>query len=214
MYPETVPLVQDIIKDLYETNFISFKQKQYLLGPSEPRPRRFYLLPKIHKDKSTWPKPSEIPAGRPIVSDCNSETYCTAEYIDYFLNPLSIRHPSYVKDTYDFCEKIRSITIPQEAMLFTMDVESLYTNIDIEEGLEAIRTTFLKYPDPGRPDAAVLKLLEINFKRNDFEFNEEYFLQIKGTAMGKRFAPAYANIGSVGWTETLKHGSVGDRNFE
>lgn len=26
------------------------------------------------------------------------------------------------------------------------------------------------------------------------EFNKEFFLQIKGTAMGKKFAPAYANI--------------------
>lgn len=89
-------------------------------------------------------------------------------------------------------------------MLFTMDVESLYTNIDIKEGLESIKTAFLKNPDPGRPDAAILRLLEINLTRNDFEFNGEYYLQIKGTAMGKRFAPAYANIFMAQWeTEIL-----------
>uniref|UniRef100_A0A3Q2TDN1 Uncharacterized protein n=1 Tax=Fundulus heteroclitus TaxID=8078 RepID=A0A3Q2TDN1_FUNHE len=40
----------------------------------------------------TWCKPFQIPLGRPIVSDCGRETYVTAEYIDYYLNPLSIKH--------------------------------------------------------------------------------------------------------------------------
>lgn len=35
-------------------------------------------------------------------------------------------------------------------------------------------------------------MLEINLKT--FEFNNEWYLQIKGTAMGKKFAPSYANI--------------------
>uniref|UniRef100_A0A1A8V751 Reverse transcriptase domain-containing protein n=1 Tax=Nothobranchius furzeri TaxID=105023 RepID=A0A1A8V751_NOTFU len=83
-----------------------------------------------------------------------------------------------------------------------MDVESLYTNIDIQEGLDAIKRIFLKYPDSRRPDQELLQLLEINLRRNDFEFNGEFFLQIKGTAMGKKFAPAYANIFMAEWETT------------
>lgn len=37
--------------------------------------------------------------------------------------------------------------------------------------------------------------------RNDFIFNEKFYLQIKGTAMGKRFAPAYANLYMANWEE-------------
>lgn len=48
-------------------------------------------------------------------------------------------------------------------------------------------------PDPKRPTKELMELLKINLTRNDFEFNEEYFLQIKGTAMGKKFAPSYTN---------------------
>lgn len=54
-----------------------------------------------------------------------------------------------------------------------------------------------KHPDPKPPDAEILELLYINLTRNDFEFNGQYYLQTKGTAMGKRFAPAYANIYSI-----------------
>lgn len=41
--------------------------------------------------------------------------------------------------------------------------------------------------------------MKINLRHNDFEFNGQFFLQIKGTAMGKRFAPAYANIFLAEW---------------
>lgn len=69
------------------------------MGDTVPRARLFYMLPKIHKDPAKWSKPHKIPPGRPIVSDCSSETYRTAEYVDHFLNPLSTTHPSYIKDT-------------------------------------------------------------------------------------------------------------------
>lgn len=199
IYLQTIPLVEKIVQRLLEKRFINRKQKAYLLGKEEPRARLFYMLPKIHKDPAKWSKPFEIPQGRPIVSDCSSETYYTAEYLDYYLNPLSTKHPSYLKDTYHFVEKIKQLDIPANSWLFTMDVESLYTNIDILEGIQSIKNIFLKYPNSRRPDKELLELLHINLTRNDFQFNGEYFLQIKGTAMGKKFAPSYANIFMAQW---------------
>ncbi|XP_024859281.1 uncharacterized protein LOC112450144 [Kryptolebias marmoratus] len=204
IFLETISMVAEIIDRLYKKKFINYKQKTYLQGDSEPRARRFYLLPKIHKEPEKWSKPFEIPPGRPIVSDCGSETYKTAEFIDYYLTPLSILHPSYIKDTYDFINKIKNIYLPDNCLLFTMDIDSLYTNIDITEGISAIKNIFLKYPDSKRPEKELLELLEINLRRNDFEFDCQFYLQIKGTAMGKKFAPAYANIFMAHWeTEAL-----------
>ncbi len=59
----------------------------------------------------------------------------------------------------------------------------------------------LQYPDPKRPDNYILKLLEINLTKNYFEFNSKYYLQVKGTAMGKRFAPSYTNIFMAKWEQ-------------
>lgn len=59
--------------------------------------------------------------------------------------------------------------------LFSMDVDSLYTNIDMTLGLKAVEAIFQKYPDDRRPDEALLTLLE----RNDFEFGASCFLQIQ-----------------------------------
>lgn len=200
---ETQKLVNEILQNLFEEGFINRKQKAYLMGPDIPRSRRFYLLPKIHADQGSWTVPGEVPRGRPIVSDCGSETYKIAEYIDHFLNPISQTHQSYLKDTFDFIDKIKLKPFPANSFLFTIDVESLYTNINTELGLQAVKHIFQQNPDPLRPDKAILKLLEINLTRNDFEFNSELFLQVQGTAMGKKFAPAYANIYMAEWERTL-----------
>lgn len=194
IFYETITMVNQILEQMYTEGFINQKQKQYLLGSMDPRPRRFYLLPKIHKDPAKWSKPFEIPPGRPIVSDCNSDTYQTAEFIEYYLNPISVKHPSYIKDMYDFLEKIKKLHLPTNCILFTIDIDSLYTNIETKSGIEIIKKYLNKFPDPKRPDSHLIKLLEINLTKNDFEFDNEYYLQISGTAVGKRFAPSYANI--------------------
>ena len=202
IYQDTAIRVSEIITRLRQGKFITGKQAQHLLGKETPRARIFYLLPKCHKAPETWTIPHEVPAGRPIVSDCGSETYMTAEFIEYYLNPLSIRHASYIKDTYHFIDTLKTVTVPKEALLFSIDIDSLYTNIETQAGLNAVKIMFNKYPDGTRPDKELLELLEINLTQNDFEFNNKYYLQTKGTAMGKKFAPSFANIYMALWEET------------
>lgn len=203
IYWETIPMVIEIANSLKKKKFINAKQRKYLIGNLQPRERRFYILPKIHKDPEKWTIPFEVPPGRPIVSDCGSETYFTAEFLDYYLNPLSVKHPAYVRDTYHFIEMVKGLRIPSDFYFFSMDVESLYTNIPIVAGIACVKKVFEKFPDPNRPDEELLKLLEINLTRNDFMFDNKFYLQIKGTAMGKKFAPAYANIFMANWEQEV-----------
>ena len=48
-----------------------------------------------------------------------------------------------------------------------------------------------------------MRLLEIQAYNNDFQFGEETFLQKHGTAMGKSWAPALADLFMANWEETL-----------
>ena len=197
--PHTQVRLRTIIKSLYERRYITAKQRDYLYGPDTPRQRLFYLLPKIHKEPDTWTIPFEVPPGRPIVSDCNSESYNISEYIDHYINPLSTHHPSYLKDTYHFLEKLKPIAVPSHTHIFTIDVDSLYTNINTTMGVQAVRSLFQQHPDNNRPDQDILQLLQISLDSNDFLFNNKQYLQTSGTAMGKKFAPAYANIYMAEW---------------
>ena len=202
IFQNTGEKINEILNDLHQKSFISTKQLLYLKSPSEPRPRRFYLLPKIHKPLSKWPFENKMPPGRPIISDCGSESYRVAEYIDHFLQEISQKHSSYIKDTYDFLSKLRTSKVKPDTLLVTLDVEAMYTNIDNEKGLEAVKNAFATNPSPRRSDQHILELLELNLKNNDFEFNDETFLQISGTAMGKKFAPSYANLFMAQWETT------------
>lgn len=142
LYMDTAKEIRQILKSMKQNKIITSKELQFLQGPNPPRPRIFYLLPKIHKKTEIWTIPHRIPPGRTIVSDCSSVSYGTAQYIDHFLGPLSMKHPSYIKNTSHFLDKIGAETIQDTAFLFTMDVENLYTKIEPNMGLEAIRNCF------------------------------------------------------------------------
>ena len=118
-----------------------------------------------------------------------------------FLAPLAKQHKSDLKDTNDFINKIAEIKAKEGAFISTIDVDSLYTNIDNTNGLEAVKQIFNKNPDPNRPDKEILELLKINLENNDFEFNSQWYLQTWGTSMGKKFAPSYANLFLAEWEE-------------
>lgn len=194
IYTENIPKIKNILTTMQNEKFISKNQFDYLTGPANIRNRTFYLLPKIHKKKETWPQPDLMPEGRPIVSDIDSETYRVSEYIDHYLNPLATKHATYVKNTYDFIDKIRDATVNTDYLLVTGDITSLYTNMNIDRSLDCVKRAFELNKDNHRPDKHILDLLELSLKYNDFEFAGEFYLQTMGTAMGKRFAPALANL--------------------
>lgn len=198
MYMETQKLIKGGLK-LLSNKKINKEQFKYLSGQT-PRPRYFYLLPKIHKEMTKLTIPHHIPPGRPIVSDCGSESYGIAEFLEYFLTPLSAKHRSYIRDTQHFVEQIATLELVEPCFLFSMDVSSLYTNIETQLGLNSIKKILKSHPDPNRPHESILELLKISLTRNDFTFSDKFYLQVKGTAMGKQFAPAYAFMAE--WEET------------
>ena len=151
----------------------------------------FYILPKIHKQPNE-DLPLKYP-GRPIVSACNSPTENISKYIDSVLKPYMFELPSFVKDTTDFINKIRNITLKSnDTFLVTLDVASLYTNIPHEDGIRACEH-FLQN-ETNDKGSYISQLLRLVLENNYFQFNDEFYLQQMGTAMGSSMAPAYASL--------------------
>ena len=191
---DTAKKLTPIIDTLRRTGFLTAKQHQHLTpNVKDITSRYFYLLPKVHKKPSSWPH-ARMPPGRPIVADVGTESSEICKYIDHFLRPLAGLHPAYLKDTYDFLDKVKGRPIEPHWLLFTADVESLYTNMRFDRVLTTIAQMFAEYPDPKRPDWAILKLLDIVMSNNDFEFDGAFYLQILGASMGRSWAPSAANI--------------------
>ena len=184
------PRMIEILRKMKYELIITDKELNFLLPPTKPRDRRFYMLPKTHKPLESWTIPNKMPPGRPIVSDCNSISKNIAGFIDYHLKCYANQHPSYIKNTYDFIDKIRNVSIPENSLLITLDVESMYTNIDHNKGILAVKEALNNF----YLSDYITELLELSLKNNDFLFNNEWFLQISGTAMGVDYAPHYADI--------------------
>lgn len=76
-----------------------------------------------------------------------------------------------------------------------VDVVSLYTNIPHDEGLGALRHFLNQRPGPALPSTEFLVgLAERVLTMNAFRYGEQHYLQVRGTAMGTRMAPSYANL--------------------
>ena len=81
--------------------------------------------------------------------------------------------------------------------LVTFDVKSLYTSIPHDYGLEAIRFWIEKYPDSLHSRFSkgfALESTKIILENNNCTFNDEFYRQISGTALGIIFAPTYTTL--------------------
>uniref|UniRef100_A0A8C5PR15 Reverse transcriptase domain-containing protein n=1 Tax=Leptobrachium leishanense TaxID=445787 RepID=A0A8C5PR15_9ANUR len=148
----------------------------------------FYILPKIHKSL-------DAPPGRPIISGIDSQTSNLSKYIDFFLQPVVKKTRSYLKDTSHILRDLERINWEAGMMFATIDVTSLYTSIPHQKGVEAIKRALdedgsLSIDQIEFLLKSILFILEHNF----FWFENKFYLQICGPAMGTRFAPSYANL--------------------
>ena len=194
--------VKEAVRSLLAKGVIN-KRTATDLVESKPRTPHFYTLPKIHKRLDN-------PPGRPIVSSNGAPTERISAFVDLLLQPLVTRLPSYIKDTKDLLRKLQSLPpLPQGALLFTMDVVGLYTNIPHEDGLKACETMLNQRNSLQPPTADIIRLARLVLEKNNFEYDDQHYLQIKGTAMGTRMAPSYANL-FMGCLEASLLGSAPD----
>ena len=124
-------LVKLKVDKMLESKEIDKKCAEYLVIDT-PRTANFYLLPKIHK--GTIPPP-----GRPIVSANDCPTERISQFVDHFIQPLIPNLKSYIKDSGHFLWLLENLQLPNNVILCTLDVTSLYTNIPNNEGINAVR---------------------------------------------------------------------------
>ncbi|CAG2254179.1 unnamed protein product [Mytilus edulis] len=127
--------------------------------------------------------------------------------------------PSYIKDDMEFLNHIPAI-VPEETLLTSFDVTSLSTNTCIPRDLGL---TAVKYWIEEKRDEIdsrfetnfILEATKIVLEENTFYFDGNKYRQIKGTAMGTKVAPTYANL-VMGYLEQQMYRQISvqfDQNF-
>ena len=182
---EVAEKVTKTLTQMKQKGLISNKNFEHL-NPVNCTEGRFYMLPKIHK--------KGVP-GRPICSSVNHPTSRISKLVDEHIKHYVPKTKSYNRDTQDFIKKIKTLgSIPEGAILCTLDVSSLYTNIPNNEGILAVADKLRSDPTKTPISNFILDLLKLVLHSMNFTFNRDHYLQTGGTAMGTSLAPNYANL--------------------
>ena len=173
-----------LLKDkeiIHKSNYKNIK-------PVGSRPDILYGLGKIHKETRNG-----MPPFRPILSAIGTPTYNLTQFLLKFLTP-STANEFTVIDSFHFAEEISQ----QDSNLHmtSLDVDALFTNIPLEETIDICVDNL--YSDnenpPNIPNYNFRNLLNIATKETFFMFNNKYYKQVDGVAMGSPLGPALANI--------------------
>ena len=176
--------ITDLLKDLKNSEVISVTVYKSL----KPRGSGFgilYGLCKFHKQLV-----DNCPPFRPIMSAIKTPTYNLAKFLVPLLEPITTDMYT-VKNNFEFVKEIAD----QDPGLFmvSMDVESLFTNIPLEETRNVCCDSLF------RNDAKVNNIKRIDFKKllraalqnKFFNFEGKISEQIDGVAMGSPLAPTF-----------------------
>ena len=161
-------------------------------GLETSTPAYFHALPKIHK----------TPMGcRPIVSSINAPTTGLSKWLTHVLTPIATQIQSYVRDSDTLQGELTQLTVEPTDILYTFDVENMYTSIPIEEALHAIHWFLNRMQHP--LINLLLYGLRIVLEYNFFTFGDSNWKQLRGLAMGTPVAPILAML-YLGYHEETK----------
>ena len=184
--PTTISEIEKILLNLCNLKSITKKLYLKLLPKKTSKLGSFRLLAKLHKQKLGF---------RPIINSISHPTSSLSLLIDCLLQPFIKKNASYIQDSQHLIQQARYKTFPSTSKQYSCDFEGLYSNINLDHALilisEFISTNF---------DSSIISsfgfhtILELVFKNNIFTFNNKYYKQILGIAMGSISGPSVANM--------------------
>ncbi len=111
------------------------KETYKMAQPCGSRAGVLYGLPKMHKEGAPV---------RPIISAIGTYNYKMAKWLTGILTPLWKESPFMLKNTFEFVNKVKEINTDTDKFMFSFDVESLFTNVPIDETIVIILRKLFK----------------------------------------------------------------------
>ena len=188
--------ITDFLKELLDCKVIS--NEVYLkLKPSGSQPGVLYGLCKVHKGVGA---DGGVPPFRPILSAINTSSYKIAKFLTPLLSSLT-KNQFVSKDSFEFAKNVRDQN--PDLFMASFDIDSLFTNVPLDETIDIIVKKLFgrKKKYEGFTKDQFKKLLVLAVKNSFFLFNDTYYEQLDGVAMGSPLGPTIANIFLCHWEE-------------
>ena len=135
---------------------------------------------------------------RPIVSSRGSITYGVAKVMAKILKTLVGKSPHHIQSTSDFVSKVREVTLLPGEYLSFYDVIALFTSIPTDPALFIIKD-LLEQDETlcNRTVISVQNIIELFgfcLHNTYFSFQNKFYEQVEGAAMGSMVSPIVANL--------------------
>ena len=114
------------------------------------------------------------------------------------LKPLVGKSPHNVQSTSDFVNRAKGFTLQPGECLTSCDVTSLFTSVPIDTALNIVKDLLEK--DKKLNDRTVLSVQDIIelmgfcLHNTYFYFQNKFYEQVEGAAMGSQVSPIVANL--------------------
>ena len=132
------------------------------------------------------------------MSSWGSVNYGVVKELAKILKPLVGKSPHHINSTQDFVKQVKHITLLPWECLSSYDVSVLFTSVPVDPALNIIRDLLDKdHTLKERTVLAVsdiLLLLEFCLKNTYFSFQDQFYDQVEGVAMGSPVSPTVANL--------------------
>ena len=154
-----------------------------------------YGLCKVHKSIE-----EKSPPFRTILSAIRTPSYEIAKFLVPILSDLT-KNQFVCKDSFSFATDITKQN--SELFMTSFDIDSLFTNLPLNETIElCVKKLFTRKKKVRGLNRKQFKtLLEFATKKSFFLFNDKFYVQTDGVAMGCPLRPTLANIFLCHWEE-------------
>ena len=134
---------------------------------------------------------------RPIVSAIGSPSYNLAKELARILTPLAGNTPHSVKNSA-LVERVSVMELEARDRLVSFDVTNLFTQVPVDEALkvleERLSADVTLTERTSIPVPQLTELIEICLWTTFFQFQDTFYEQVDGAAMGFPFSPIVTNL--------------------
>jgi hypothetical protein len=172
------------------------KSKQWIYYHMNPQPPNIRAQIKIHKTPNTI---------RPIVNWRNAPGYKLAKELTRILQQnLQLPYTYNISNTVQLTTDLNSIPINENTRMCSFDIKNMYTNIPTAKVYEYIKQILNKTVEMPNRKTEILNLVKTVLDQNYFSFNNEFYTQDSGLAMG---APSSAILAEV-FLQEVEHNEI------
>ena len=147
-----------------------------------------YGLAKVHKIVIDG-----LPPFRPILPAIGTPIYKLAKFLVPMLEPLTTNECT-IKDSFTFAEELQSFD--SKLVMASFDIESIFTNIPFQETIDlCVENLFQdRIHVDNLSKESLLELFTRTMSESLILFDQEFYKQHDGVAMGSPLGPTFDNV--------------------